>query len=79
MRGLKPCPFCGGDATMAAYYVHPFNGGMITVWKVYCKSCMARVEGKSKSNAAKNWNKRQEISLFEAGEAQRALRGRPND
>lgn len=65
MKELKPCPFCGGDATMAAYYVHPFNGGVIKVWKVSCQSCMARVEGKSESNAAANWNKRQEVSLFE--------------
>ncbi|WP_416232876.1 Lar family restriction alleviation protein [Anaeromusa sp.] len=70
MRELKPCPFCGGQANLEYYLVHPFNGGMITVWKVYCKTCMARVEGKSEANAAKNWNKRQEISLFEAGEAQ---------
>ena len=66
MRELKPCPFCGGDASLEYYYVHPFKGGMITVWKAYCKTCMARVEGKSESNAAKNWNKRQEISLFES-------------
>lgn len=64
-RGLKLCPFCGGKASLSQYYSIPTGGATQIIWKVQCQSCMARVEGASESNAAANWNKRQEISLFE--------------
>lgn len=64
-KGLKLCPFCGGQANLSHYYVIPTNGTNQVIWKVQCQSCMAKVEGSSESNAAANWNKRHEISLLE--------------
>ena len=71
-RGLKLCPFCGGDSSLSHYYSIPTGGVTQIIWKVQCRSCHARVEGASESNAAASWNKRQEISLFETLQSEEA-------
>jgi Lar family restriction alleviation protein len=50
-NGLKPCPFCGGEARR--------YDGRVEYFGVCCSKCGAKVYGyASKSAASRAWNKR---------------------
>ena len=54
-EALKPCPFCGGEAT----YYRPAPGG-VSMW-VYCRECSGigpTADTAEKARAA--WNRRKE-------------------
>jgi len=59
MEKLKPCPFCGGDAT-THYGIHDYNR-----WGVYCIDCGAEIECRAflgeedtEAKAIEIWNTR---------------------
>jgi hypothetical protein len=62
MSELKPCPFCGDSADFAETFSveppHNIVGGI-----VYCVSslCKCYVEGDSRTEATKRWNRRADI------------------
>lgn len=53
---LKPCPFCGGSATLIS------NGrpdSRRTGWKVFCDDCgVATLLHTDKGKAVEDWNRR---------------------
>lgn len=60
-NGLKPCPFCGGEAKLSGVY--EIMG--TKAWAVYCGrspqdfSCGAQITSiYSEEDAIKNWNRR---------------------
>ena len=53
---LKPCPFCGGTATL----FRRFN------WNTMCEVCLANPKGhEDKNEAIKAWNTRPKIDVGE--------------
>lgn len=51
---LKPCPFCGGPAT-----VWPLPAAAL--WKVHCDECNARgAHRRTMADAVREWNRRAE-------------------
>ena len=56
MPWLRPCPFCGNDASMK--YMNP-PGNTEQSYHVECKECQARTTNcYEKTYAARNWNSR---------------------
>ena len=55
---LKPCPFCGGEATTYSY--DPFDGyqGNLTKYVISCTKCAANIETGSKVKSERMWNRR---------------------
>jgi Lar family restriction alleviation protein len=55
MTELKPCPFCGGEATYLSsgnYYPKEF-------WKVICKNCsVCTIYKATQDRAGELWNRR---------------------
>lgn len=49
---LKPCPFCGGEAT--AYDV----AGVACPVRIICDECWAAIEGDTEKDAIAAWNRR---------------------
>lgn len=55
MAELKPCPFCGGKASIMRYH-HISNASYC-----YCKSCKVKMPNSlTKEEAIKKWNTRTE-------------------
>lgn len=55
---LLPCPFCGNNEIVYAHYKHVAGDR----WAVLCTACMAEIDpgyAQQKSEAAKQWNRRQ--------------------
>lgn len=53
---LLPCPFCGGEAEF-----HPQKHHMNDFWNkntIYCPTCDFRMEGVSRLQLFKRWNRR---------------------
>lgn len=66
MSDLKPCPFCGGEATTDTYRT---NGGAFSLPKmriyIFCKRCKAQtadfeesLDYSAKEQAINAWNRR---------------------
>ena len=57
MTELKPCPFCGGEATFGgSEHVKPYDK---PYWYVVCFNCGASVYGnEDKEKAVEAWNRR---------------------
>ena len=51
---LLPCPFCGGDA----YWGENFIRYGVSMNRIFCKDCPARVEHENKRKAVEAWNRR---------------------
>ena len=59
MRGLDPCPFCGGEAKLCKDVWPTGNGTYARAYWVRCKRCKAcSDEYKSADDAAQAWNQR---------------------
>lgn len=58
MTELKPCPFCGGEASKRLFYG--------TRYGVYCDECDARVGGLfgTEAEAVEAWNTRAERTCY---------------
>lgn len=60
---LKPCPFCGSDATCYDYLEPAIVEAKlpeITLWRVRCNKCYLGGDGiRTKSEAHAKWNRRQ--------------------
>ena len=52
MTDLKPCPFCGGEATIFPYLE------LGNLHMVKCRNCNISRVGKSEGEAVKEWNNR---------------------
>lgn len=67
MEKLKPCPFCGGDATIQTYREHDGHETW-QMWLVYCTTCYAEIkfhkeyfmgsEPTTEDEAIAAWNRR---------------------
>lgn len=55
---LKPCPFCGGEATTWSY--DPYDGyqGRNEVYCAGCKTCGVHYSSSTKTTATDKWNRR---------------------
>lgn len=51
-KTLKPCPFCGGRATLERGDVESWD------WGVLCRGCTASVGSDDKEEAVERWNRR---------------------
>lgn len=66
MRDMKPCPFCGGEASIHESNRYPSLGGRITGYTVVCTNthCINYMIDdwykRSKKKAIKRWNTRAE-------------------
>ena len=61
MEKLKPCPFCGGEASIDwGYHLY----GPPVTYNVECRRCTAKIEYPydSEEEAIKAWNRRVERS-----------------
>ena len=58
-KKLKPCPFCGGDATIC-YYDTGDILGMTKGFGVQCKECFIATMpyGNTEKDAIREWNRR---------------------
>lgn len=66
MEGLKPCPFCGGEAVMLEIPPHihiivdlPDCSGSAFV---ECTKCTAAISGETVEEAIEIWNRRQVVA-----------------
>ena len=51
---LKPCPFCGGKATIME------NNHYTDMWTVMCKNCYSEIDRyHTKESAIEAWNRRE--------------------
>lgn len=57
---LKPCPFCGGLASVYSYDPYDSYQGDCTRYRVRCIDCKAFVERKYEDEAIEAWNRRVE-------------------
>lgn len=57
---LKPCPFCGGEATTKKYYPYDGYQGESAVYRVYCQNCTANIVGHCLEGLIEHWNRRVE-------------------
>lgn len=61
MEGLKPCPFCGGEANICSYRTY-VNSSLVRKYYVSCKVCGIELptcqSSENKSDAINNWNRR---------------------
>ena len=51
MAELKPCPFCGGEATI---------GWFFDCYYAYCINCHAEIRLEGRAEAIEAWNRRAE-------------------
>lgn len=55
---LKPCPFCGGNAT--SYGTRKMESGGLTHCLIHCDECSARLSAETENDAVEAWNRRTE-------------------
>lgn len=55
---LKPCPFCGGEASITLY--DPYDGyqGNCGYYVVCCSKCSVQMQNSNKEKLIKEWNRR---------------------
>lgn len=54
--GLKPCPFCGGEAKE----IEPSN--TCPWWEIQCKKCFANIGGTHREKNREAWNTRYKLT-----------------
>lgn len=55
IQGLKPCPFCGGNAIEVSPYDQKPLGSR---WIIKCVDCGARIQGSHRAMNKAAWNQR---------------------
>lgn len=58
MEKLKPCPFCGGKASIDEITANPFSNEDESMWAVGCEKCNIGWYKETEAEAIATWNRR---------------------
>lgn len=62
LPALKPCPFCGGDATLEAGLDYVGNEEEFDAWWAMCRACNVYASHDTETECAEAWNRRPRLA-----------------